>query len=353
MLIPIDVSGHSFQRLCEHRNSQRNLNRDYVDLDISTKSIKRRVKRRQTVCGVPGIKFDENASNYVTIRPHRTRSVSRDRWDMCRLGYIEDYASLTSLPGGRKSRSRERRSEWHSVSRQWSPTRSESPDMRSCNLRRSLRSLFCAGSKSTELWMNGRPSSPEHTRLSLKGTLRRCRSLPRSLSRGRRHEVTLRSECRSASTEGRLDAWVDTEEARDTYGTLPLAKKHLSAIPLTGSLPRIRSSRSEQMVGRMSTFLEGRSQSARDVRHRGYPVAVPLPGSTSSISAASLGSSDLSGYPHRSIVPGQPAWAAFAADVRLRHHDKDGRDDRQSSSGTVCLVIQLVSILQCDPINSL
>lgn len=338
-LVSIDVSGSTFQRQCEQRSSQRSLGRDYVELDTSSRSLKRRKKRRQTICGVPGIAFDNKATSYVAIPPIRTRSISRERWDYARAGYVEYYAPKVERTE-RRSRSRERKD------RLSGEFREESPDLSSCSLRRSFRSLFRSRShsKSRELWVEGRPASPGPSKVDLKGTLRRCRSLPRTLSFLGKCKDTpsfQRMESRSASTEGRLDAWVERDNREEIMVTPLSSKPPKPPIPMGGSLPRIRRTHSQQMTGRMNTFLDGRPMSLADLHNRSQPVAVPMPASFSSESATSLASNEQS---HRqlNIVPGQPAWAAFAADVRLRKHDGEkGHDDRQSSSGKCILRVHI------------
>lgn len=70
-----------------------------------------------------------------------------------------------------------------------------------------MKSLFKGDrekSKSTDLWVQGRPESPGPTMVELDYPLRRSKSLPRSL-KSISKSITKLISSRSASTEGRLD----------------------------------------------------------------------------------------------------------------------------------------------------
>ena len=324
-LVPIDITGHAFQRHCEHRASIRSSDRVYVKEEGTlSRSAKKRARRRQTISGIPGHIYDEVVNGYSTIGSisSRTRSASRDRWERPKSIAIEEY-----VPGKDKERGRSpgRRSRSTEKKLKVSREKEDSPISRSCSLRRSFKSLFKGKrSKSSDLWAEGRPESPDPFVVDFGGTLRRTRSLPRSLKSVRDPSGRLHNQqgSRSASAEGILECWSEEEERVESppvKGKPPRPRG-----PTTPSnFLRIRRSQSQGSSLRASQYMEGRlerPQSLDLTPPQAIPVATPT---TPSCPSSGM-----------NILPGQPAWAAFAADVRLRERSGDkGREDRQSSSG--------------------
>jgi hypothetical protein len=333
-LIPIDTSGQPFNRMCEQRASQRSINKEYVETGSSTV---RRTKRRQTLSGIPGFVYEELTKDNPKIGSIRTRSVSRERWERPRSMNVTDHMyshvdPTLEPPRGRRSRSRERRR--HAST----PDRDESPVFRSCSLRRSFRSLFNktnkSRSKSSDFWADGRPESPGPPEVDLHHPLRRSKSLPRSL-RSLRGSTGRLNTSRSASTEGRLDAWSEEEDHHVDSDTQELVRGKPPKPPLsvTNRLSRpMHRSRSHTASLSTSTFTDpwptpGRPRSMNLGQRQPIPVAPPTTPSTDS---HMTGSESLSSQ--MNIPAGQPAWTAFAADVKLRQQAAI-KDDRQSSSG--------------------
>ncbi len=336
ILIPIDTSGIPFNRMCEHRASQRSINREYVE---GGKGTVRRTKRRQTLSGIPGFVYEELNNQSFKIGSIRTRSVSRERWERPKSMHIDTWYTPPGEPRGRRSRSRER------TRNKTDPNRDESPVSRSCSLRRSFRSLF-RGKKSKSsntLWAGGRPESPGPPVVDLYQPLRRARSLPRSLRSVLRDSNSKLNTTRSASTEGRLDAWSEEEDADDNRNEQRVKGKPPKAPTVGNRLSLMHRSGSHTVGLRTSTFLDSwadnglsRPRSLDMTPRQPIPVATPTTPSTEhadSITSNMTGNETLSAQ--MNIPPGQPAWAAFAGDIRLRQHGKDTelKDDRQSSSG--------------------
>lgn len=328
-LVPIDITGLSFQRQCEYRSSIRSVERVYIqdDSTTSTKSLRKKARRRQTISGIPGHIYDEVVSGYSTIGSIRTRSASRDRWERPKSMGLDEYVPGSkdtkdrSRSPGRRARSREKKLE---KLEKLEKARDGSPFSRSCSLRRSFKSLFKdKRSKSSDLWAEGRPESPDPYVFDF-GTMRRARSLPRSLKSMRESTGRLKtSASRSASAEGILECWNEEEEKMASPPPVR-GKPPRPVSSFAGNFLRIRRSQSQGSSFRASQILEGKMLRPQllDLA-QGEPIPVETP-TTPSGSASRM-----------NILPGQPAWAAFAADVRLRSHSRDKvpREDRQSSSG--------------------
>lgn len=342
-LVPIDISGNSFDRLCEYRASIRSINREYEETESTsgTSGKRKRHRRRQTVSGIPGHVRDE-LNNQVFKVSHElyTRSASRERWERPRsMHSLNFYAPRMDK---KKPRDPKKNIE----------DREESLLSRSCSFRRSLRSLFKGKrSQSQDLWAEGRPMSPGPPVVDLNSKpLTRSLSLPRSLKSVLRssNSKTRFDSSRSASTEGRLDALSGEEDAVEDYYHREPSSKYGSLSRFfrrakakrSDSLPRSQSHHASLYTG-TSTFVDGNSrpQSVEIPAHvlpenmrRALPAAPPVasPGEGSRNDA-------VTGRPGRTLnIPctDQP-WAKPFATVRLRPGSKvqDMKDERQSSSG--------------------
>lgn len=146
-LVAIDVSGTSFERLCEYRVSLRNVQQpEYGSVD--RRSMRKKRHRRKTMSGVPGVAFDEvNVSVPCLFGPN---APSGDRYQRpCSIAF-DHYAP----------RAVSQQVLHHGSGR--SMAEPERPSLkRSSSFRKSLRSLFRGSrSKSTTLWVENRPQSP-------------------------------------------------------------------------------------------------------------------------------------------------------------------------------------------------
>ena len=327
-LVPIDVTGSSFNRMCDYRSSTRSINNEY---EAESRTVRRK-RRRQTLSGIPGFVFDEISNGSFKVGSLRTRSVSRERWERPHSMAIESY------PGsGRRGRSRERKRD------KAGENRDDSPVSKTCSLRRSFRSLF-QRSRSRDLWAEGRPRSPGPPMIDLNVPLRRSRSLPRSLKSVMRDpgiKLGPGAAARSASTEGRLDGW--TEEELDER-QIPWVKGKPPAPPRAARTARLPRSRSQVVTSRrVSSYVDTsddsstghpRSHALRaslSHSHLRVPIPVSMPTTPSSESLTSAATIDSQN--RMNIPAGGAAWGPFAS-VKLRQHAKGTPvDDRQSSSG--------------------
>ena len=341
-LVPIDVTGSSFNRMCDYRTSIRSINTQYEVLEEGTKSLRKKRHRRQTLSGMPGFVFDEISTDYFKVGSLRTRSVSRERWERPRSMVNDSLTSNSSTTPGRRARSRERKRHQRGHPPE---QRDDSPVSKSCSLRRSFKSLFKGGrSRSQDLWAEGRPRSPGPPMIDLNVPLRRSRSLPRSLKSVMRDTSSFRlNSRRSASTEGRLDGWTEEEL---TERDIPWVRGKPPAAPARAiKAPRIPRSRSQTMTRRRSAYHQvdssddssttagpARPHSLRTSLSQGQlraPIPVCMP--TTPTSTESLADTTQ----HRMNIPaGGAAWEPFAS-VRLRTPKGGPPDDRQSSSGTL------------------
>ena len=190
--------------LCTCRESIRTNSREYIEECESrdTTLKRRRHRRRQTVSGIPLSGAGDITHGFIVQSESdlRIRSVSRERLERPKsMAYMDRYAPRPE--NNRKSREELRREKEGSR---------EDPGLaRSCSFRRSMRSLFRGDkekSKSSDLWVQGRPESPGPPMVDLDYPLRRSKSLPRSLKSMSKSLTKLFSHSRSASTEGRLDS---------------------------------------------------------------------------------------------------------------------------------------------------
>ena len=333
-----------------------------------TSTAKRKRNRRQTVSGIPGHIYaeltDENFKvSQSTTNLNRTRSASKERWERSR-----SYRSITmdmyipqfneKIQGSRRSRSKERKFK--------KDVRDDSPISRSCSFRRSFRSLFKdKRSKSTDLWVEGRPESPGPLIIDLDLPLRRSRSLPRSLRGLFRGSIPKLTGSRAASTEGRLDVWDRDEESLILSEASSTPEKTLvqgkppkaPARSPSGRFPSISKSKSYHTgIGAAlsggyldtnppSLNTTGRPQSV-DLDGIRQPIPVCTPMTPAGPTMTSQKEESIMAKMRMNIPP----WAtSFADDVRLRQHENLTKDDRQSSSGnediffsvnTFCLQIE-------------
>ena len=209
VLVPINVTGERFERMCEKRVSSTTS----VRPRDGTLSLKRK-KRRQTVSGVPGLVFNEISKNLFNMR--KTSSVTTQRsmsQERPKSAALESYApKQESCSERRTMRDREKQ--------RVKKDPDESNLSRSCSLRRSLRSLFKdKRSKSTDLWAEGRPRSPGLPVVDLNCNMKRSSSLPRSLKSvmAATNHVSEFDRDRSASTEGYLDARSSAEPKKNFH----------------------------------------------------------------------------------------------------------------------------------------
>ena len=373
-LVPIDVSGSGFNRQCELRASQRLSKIDIFACE--TKSLRKRRSRRQTVSGIPGHVFEE--VNHM-FRPSsginlNARSASKERWERPRSMALDTYA-----PKLEKKRCKEKRRgkslEILDVDED------ESKLARSCSLRRSLRSLFKGKrTKSTDLWLEHRPESPEPPTREVGAPLTRSRSLPRSLKNLFKESVSRFSQNRSASTEGRLDRPLDDDIPSPTNGQREkinldsrsngTMKRSMSAHSYrpqsstfiggssidrrTSSLDRRRSSqhrhtssleRNTSSLERRTSSLERRTSSLErktsslgrhNVPKQVAAPSVPARTSTTPSSTAMENTFTSAGGQHVHVnIPSKP-WTKPFSKVKLRGlPEKIDKDDRQSSSGNI------------------
>jgi len=330
-LILIDVTGATFNRMCEYRESIRSSSREY----IKDGTVKRK-HRRQTLSSAPGLVFSEistklfnmnHLSSHVSLR---TRSMSHER---PKSAALECYAPRTGSKADlKKIKEREKKKAKQDPE--------ESNLARSCSLRRSLKSLFKnKRSKSSDLWAEGRPRSPGPPVVDLAYPMKRARSLPRSLKSTARL-VNDRLEFdreRSASTEGRLDT--RTEEQLDTMPVKP-------ANGQKGTKERSKMPRSVSHNAALSgsTFVDHLSRpKSMEVGPQAFSGTL-YPGSVSSQTAPSSESvtssftqdSHMTTSKHIHInIPDKP-WTKPFAKVKLRFRRKqkhEVKDERQSSSG--------------------
>ncbi len=369
-LVPIDTSGTPFNRQSEYRSSLRNCSVQYVS--EGTLTVRRKQRRRQTVSGIPGHIYDEITNENFkvsssTTNLNRTRSASRERWHRSRSQtHMDAYIPFSDNLRGRRSRSKEKKRKYD---------RDGSPISRSCSLRRSFRSLFKdKRSKSTDLWADGRPESPEPNIYDFNTSMRRSRSLPRFLRSAFKGSVGRLTGSRSASTEGRLDSWADEDEslllsetesnrsARSSStqdrNTVIRGKPPKPPTRSPARFPSIRKARSYHTgIGVRSTGFdvseEGASPSHLTPRGRPksmdildgpasngmVPIQRPIPVQTPTTPAdVNLEHLTPAQREHQRALLDRmkmniPPWASpFADDVRFRQQ-KVMSDDRQSSSG--------------------
>ena len=305
-LVAIDVSGTSFERLCEYRVSVRNVQQpEYGSVD--RRSMRKKRHRRKTLSGVPG--FDE-----VNISVPYMASTSCDRRQRpCSLSF-NDYAP-------------------RSVSEQQEPGR---PSLkRSSSIRKSLRNLFrVSRSKSSTLWVEERARSPglpvvdlhavppgrRSRSVSLTKSLRSVRESfhkfisPRSASTDRAHKVE-RGSTVGHGIEERTQT--DVEKV-----------KRPSRMQWIGKKLGIIRSHSHQQNGESTDghMTRSRSMDACTVNavHQ-KPVQHRIPAYQSTMALTDS----------RGTVPHDPAWIRRFADVKLRDNLQMGahHENRQSSSG--------------------
>lgn len=200
---------------------------------------RRKHRRRQTLSSdllpeQPNTNYGHGfCQSHDDIRP---RSVSRERLERPKsMAYLSRYAPR----GENCQKSRE---ELHRDRVAVETERDERSRLaRSCSLRRSMRSLFKNAdkekSKSTDLWVRGRPRSPGPPTVEIDYPLRRSKSLPRSL-KSISKSLSRLIYSRSASTEGRLDTkheyHEDEQEVLMRRGSLGATRKQ----PMASSTPQ-------------------------------------------------------------------------------------------------------------------
>ena len=337
-LVPIDITGTGFDRMCEFRASQKSIAGSEEVCGTGTRSRRKRHKRRQTVCGVPGIVFDE--VNHTVVRTGsdilRTRSASRERWERPRSAALDYYAPKT-----------ERRRQKENKRIEQMDDDEEGSLARSCSFRRSLRSLFKGKrSKSTDLWVEGRPMSPGPPVVDIgMPPLSRSTSLPRSLKSSalREYDSPAISESRSASTEGRLDSTPDNNDfdlrpqSIDSSKGSNKKKKKRKLGGLFRSLSHLGS-----LHRGTTTFLDGRAGSADlppnlPKQYNSKSIYKPMSSSpsTESLTSTSTNTEASSKTDNRRTInvhcPNKP-WTKPFSRVQLRG-SKVEREEGNSSSG--------------------
>lgn len=339
-LVPIDITGSAFDRMCEYRESVRSTSRR--NLEDGVQSLKRK-KRRPTVSGVPGLVLNEVGTNIKglgTPADVRLRAPSRGRSDRPKSAALDIFAPKSGV------KKCERNSEWKK-NKDKKDKRDHLYDpegsnlARSCSLRRSLKSLFKdKRSKSTDLWAKGIPECPGPPVVNLNIPLKRSRSLPRSLKSVMQQGTGTSNfaASRSASTEGRLDAQSD-ENISTVKRTSSFQYEGKSTIK-----PNIPRSLSHNVNVSCSTFVDNldRTKSmeifphtslGNDTSHHHTPRSIPqTPTSTDNITSTPSENSCSSIHIH---IPEKP-WTKPFADVKLRVNRKlkhPVKDERQSSSG--------------------
>lgn len=153
-VVPIDITGSSFERLSAYRSSIRSASVDSVECEVSTtrRAAARKTASSTTTTTVASTRGLDDIADHVfrVTSPSsnlRSRSASRERWRRFVLGKQEPYTTDTD---GEKAQHKSRKSSASSSDNHGTAM------TRSCSLRKSLRSLFqqpLLKSKSSEMWI--------------------------------------------------------------------------------------------------------------------------------------------------------------------------------------------------------
>ncbi len=349
VIVPIDTSGSRFNRMCQYRESIRSSSREYLD-DGTARRLRLKVRRRQTISGVPGSVVKELGAVFYNLDPPPAPTI-RERPRS--LVSVDSYGSKQDKKPKRRNKSLDNLDE-------------DEPGLaRSCSLRRSLRSLFKDGSKkskSTDFWVEGPPSSPGPPVVDLGMPIRRSRSLPRSLRAAKKEAVMAVSQnpTRSVSTEGRLDRHdeenilklIKVSQKTRTDKEEPQKPKRKGPKEYIKSKLRLSRSRSQQSNLQMSTsagsgtslnrpksmdLQTSRSTSAVNIRHPIHVRSPTVPPSQNSAMSAGMEPSTSGGRHVHINIPDKP-WTEPFATVKLRGSRRKpgtwGKEERHSSSGT-------------------
>ena len=316
-LVAIDVSGTSFERLCEYRVSVRNVQQpEYGSVD--RRSMRKKRHRRKTLSGVPG--FDE-----VNISVPCMAGASGDRRQRpCSISF-NDYAP--------RSASQQQTDE------------PERPSLkRSSSFRKSLRNLFrVSRSKSSTLWVEQRPRSPGPPVVDLHAVppVRRSRSVSLTKSlRSVRESFHKFISPRSASTDRahKVERGSTSGHGIEERTQIEAEKiKKPSRMQWIGKKLGIFRSHTQQQNGELTDGHMTRSKSMDactvNVVHQ-KPVQPRIPAYQSTMALTDS----------RGTVPlHDPTWIRKFADVKLRDNLQLGshHENRQSSSGGwKCVVLR-------------
>ena len=299
-LVPIDITGNSFDRMCEFRQSLKSASNEFVDGKKS-----KRKRRSQTISGIPGYIQDElSKGDYHEFKViSRSRTTSKERPKS--TASTHHYTSLT------RGREREKK-KMHTcsngflscLSSQDTPVLKRSSLPRSRSLPRSSGKCrpvvggLAARSASTDVWIEDEADA----KLSTKQKKRFRVGLPRAHSVHGLRDLSTNTKDRSQLVS----------LARD----FKRASTDLSTISVTSS----SSSRSRPQS--VEIRHPSMSFSSADPVRRSIPV--PLMPSTDSINSSVDGSSRSSTLKSMNLING----------VKMRQNIcKATKEDRQSSSG--------------------
>ena len=304
-LVPIDITGSGFTRMCQYRESIRASSREYL--------------KNGSQYLIPDDAFQEVQDSAFCVKSAddlRTYSASKERWES-QPKAASSEKQISRDQRGRQSRRPEQKERSKSADKMLEEEIPQNSMLkRAHSIRQSLKSLFRSKSRSRsrDLWVDKKPVLPGPPVIQLGTTVPRSKSLPRTLKMA--VSPSSASTVEHEENKDEHNTSIDSDEATNTLGLRQKNKDHVFRIP---------KHQNNQPDGSTfhGQFEENHSlqKSSEKLSRKPIPVASPTTPSTESLpSVSSSKASSSQGAP--------PTWA----DVRLRQNNKY-KDDRQSSSG--------------------